>query len=70
MRRALKKDWGRQVAGRQQQQVRQAMHKFWDRLVIGVDATDGCAGLILQRGESAPLVDRQAWALAQGRKHE
>lgn len=55
--RALKKD-GRNLGGQEQKIVRQPMNKLRHRLVIGVDAADGFARLVLQGRERAPFMDR------------
>ena len=41
----------------QHQKVRQAVDEFGHWFVVGVNAADGLAVFVLQRGESAPFVD-------------
>ena len=58
--RALKKD-GRNLGGQEQKIVCQPMNKLRHRFVVGVDAADGFARLVLQGCERAPFVNLPLW---------
>jgi hypothetical protein len=38
------------------------MYEWWNRLVIGVDASNRVAMLVLKHGEGAPFMNRKAVA--------